>query len=609
MRGCTHSIATSAGEVVFEVIALLVLGALCASGLFVAAAFYRKRQSTRRQIQNNVAMQRTRHFEKLQQQQQQQQKQQQQHRQQDKLRRSLEAARAPAQMPTLHSQQPSQGVTVKHTRSRTKASEPTIPSSPSASSSHSEAIGTNVRPPLKSEKAAEPKRARSAQRSSADFAFLDKLQHGLDRSQSDLCTETSQHGPFECSQPSMTSGKGSMHITPASEPSTPSSIAGFTTPNPFQQASSPPQTPHSCSESSKAASVDSITPGLHAKQAGSKRRNRHKSKSAKKSAPTKRRFIPGLDTEFDPAIHELPATAQDSSADLARQKGAVEPLGSSHLPSSSLPLPAVHSHRQLSVDAPVFVPTGHSNFLSLGTHASHFPAGRLPDWQPQSSGFNLEGQRFPTPYQLHRPAVGSDEQAHPAVSPMSQSLEPPFSPYAAQAGLAARRDEQVDPVPAFALRKPSPRHSPTSVLLARLPSLETANPYLSSGGCDSRHGVFPFATAAEQPPQLGLAGSPRAWGLLPVLESVGSPFPGMPCRASEQPFPFLSEPSSSSANVLGVTSNATSAALGLTEQSHASIAGSLPGFSSIWSTAQSCDVHNPVDTWQSFTATKQNPNW
>ena len=598
-----------------EVVALLVLGALCASGLFVAASFYRRRQSTRRQTQHNIATQRLRHFEKLQ--------QQQQHlRQEEEVQRSMEESGRAARLHWLQSQQPA---AMKHTRHRSKASEPTIPSSPSASSSHSEAIGTQVRMHSKSGKANEPKRARSAQRSSANLGPVNSLHHGLGRSRSDLSTEAAQHGPFGMPQQSMHSmhsmqgTETSMQDFPCSAPSTPSSVAGSTTFNPFHQPPSSHQTPPASCDSSKAASaasVDGSTGSLHAKQAGSKRRNRHKGKgkAAKKSPPAKRRFIPGLDPEFDPAIHELPTplAPQDPSTEAVRQKGAVQSVGCS-VPSSSSSLQ--EARRQLSVDAPIFVPTGYANIGSFSGSASHFPSTHLPDWQPQfAAAHHYEGHSSPAPYQLRRTAEGSI-LTDPAHTPqLSQAPYFPFSPHlerVSSIGGPLYQEECVAHTPRPLVPKPAPRNSPTSVLPACLPlPPEVSNPSFSSSIPGRGRASFPFTTAGEQPqPQLGSAASCRGWGLPPLLEeSVGSPFPGMPSRTSESEGPLHT--------IAGVPSLADSmfspptlAETSMTDQPHVRIASSLPGFNSIWRTAKSTDTHSSEDTWQSFTAEKNNSIW
>ena len=600
-------------------VALLVLGALCASGLFVAATFYRRQQSTRRQMQHNIATQRQRHFEKLQQQQQHQQQQQQHLRQEEEVRRSMEESGRAAGLPWLQNQQPA---VVKHTRHRSKASEPTIPSSPSASSSHSEAIGTQVRPHSKPSKADEPKRARSAQRSAVNLCPVNSLHHGLGRSQSDLSTETAQHGLFDLPQQSMHSihsMQGADAETPdfpSSAPSTPSSMGVSTTFNPFQQPPPRLQTPPASCDSSKAtsaASVDGSIDSLHAKQAGSKRRNRHKGKgkAAKKSPPAKRRFIPGLDTEFDPAIHELPtppAPPQDPGMEAVRQKGAVQSVGCS-TPSSSSSLQ--EARRQLSVDAPIFVPTGYANIGSFSSSASYFPSTQLPDWQPQfAAAHHYEEQSSPTPYHLLRTAEGST-LTDPAHTPhLSQASCLPFSNHLERVSPIHRplyQEERVAHTQRPLLPKPSPRNSPTSVLPACLPlPSEMSNPVCSrssGSGCTS----FPSATAGEHQPQLGSVDSCRAWGLPPLLEEgVGSPFPGMLSRTSQRPLHASAGVPSLADSVFSATNVAETS---MPEQPHISIASSLPGFNSIWRTAKSTDMHSSEDTWQSFTADKNTMMW
>ena len=603
-----------------EVVALLGLGALCASGLFVAATFYRRRQSTRRQTQHNIATQRLRHFEKLQQQQQQQQ------RQEEEVRRSMEESGRAARLPWLQSQQPAPAVTVKHTRHRSKASEPTIPSSPSASSSHSEAIGTQVRTHSKSGKADEPKRAKSAQRSAVNLDPVDSLHHGLGRSRSDLSTDAAQHGPYDLPQHSMHSmhrmqgAEASAQDFPGSAPSTPSSMAGSTTFNPFHQPPSGHQTPPASCDSSKAASaasVDGSIDSLHAKQAGPKRRNRHKTKgkAAKKSPPAKRRFIPGLDSEFDPVIHELPNPPQDPDTEAVRQKGAVQSVGcSTPFPSSSA-LPEIQEARQqLSVDAPIFVPTGYANMGNFSSSASHFPFTQLPDWQPRfAAAHHYQGQSSPTSQQLLRAAEGYILPAPALAPPLTQAPYLPFSTHLERVspiGCSLYQEERVAHTPEPSVPKPSPRHSPTSVLPACLPlPSESSNPVFGSSISGSGCTLFPFATAGEHHPQLGSVGSCRGWGLPPLLqESVGSPFPGMPTRTSETPL-HTTAGGLSLANSMFSAPGSTSAGTSMPEQPHVSIASSLPGFNSIWRTAKSTDTHSSAGTWQSFTADKNNSIW
>ncbi|KAL3141614.1 hypothetical protein ABBQ32_004855 [Trebouxia sp. C0010 RCD-2024] len=589
-----------------QVVALLVLFALCASGLFVAATFYRRRQSTRRQIQNNIATQRQRHFEKLQQQQQQQQQQrlQQRQRQQEEEWRSVEEPSRPTPLPLLQGQPPSPAVAVKHARHRFKSGESTIPSSPSASSSRSEAIGTQVRSHSQSDKAEEPKRARSAQRSVVDLGPVDSLVHGLGRSQSDLSREAAQHGPFEMPQRSMHSmqgAEGPVQDPISSSPSTPSSMAGSTIFNPFHQAPSSHQTLPASSDSSKAASATSVDGTQHAKQAGSRRRNRHKGKAAKKTPPTKRRFIPGLDSEFDPDIHELPTPPQDPSTDPVRQRGAVQSVGCSSPSSSSSALPQFQTRRQLSVDAPVFVPTGYPNMNNFICGASQYPFTQLPEWQPQSDAYHADGL-------CHMLRTG-----HPGVTLPDPTFNPqlpqtsnfPFSTYLTRVspiGHTMYREDLVAPTPRPAVPMLSSQTSPTSVLPDCLPSCsDVGNPILSSMICSSSSMSAPFATAGEQQPQLSFIGSPRGWGLPPLLEEgLGSPFPGMPSRTSERPFHTTVGHPSAVANVFSAP---TSAGPTLPEQPHVS---TLPGFNSIW---KSSDTHSSEGAWHSFTADRKGSIW
>lgn len=599
-----------AGEVVSEVVALLVLGALCASGLFVVATFYRRRQSTRRQTQQSIATQRLRHFEKL----------QQQRRQEEEVRQSVEESTGGVGLPWLQRPQPAPAVAVKHTRHRAKASEPTIPSSPSASSSHSEAIGTQVRPHSNSKpgKAGEPKRARSAQRSAVSLGPVDSLHHGLGRSRSDLSTEAAQRGPFDMTQQSMHSMQGteaSMQDLPGSPPSTPSSMAGSTTFNPFHRPPSTHQAPSPSCDSSKgtsAASMDGSVDSVHAKQAGSKRRNRHKGKSraaAKKPPPAKRRFIPGLDSEFDPAIHELPTLPQDPATDTVRQKGAEQSLGCSGPSPCSSALPELQARQQLSVDAPIFVPTGYANMGSFCRSPSHLPSTQLPDWQPQSGTYHYEGQGSPVPFQLS-PETGTGSMLpEPALAPhLTQAPNLPFNGHLEMVSPLGRPWD-YDDHGVYTLRpsvpKPSPRNSPTSVLPPCLPlPSEVGNPVFGTSISGSGCAPSPFSTAGEHQPQLGVVGSSRGWGLPPLLEeSMGSPFPGMPSRTSERPNHATAGVSSVAGSIFSAPASSGTT---VPEQPQLS---SLPGFNSIWRTAKSTDMHSAEDTWQSFAADKSNSVW
>ncbi len=611
-----------AGEVVLEVVALLVFGALCASGLLLAATFYRRRQSTRRHIQNNIATQRQRHFEKLQQQQQQQQQLLQ--RQQEALLHS--DLRHTQLSPLLHTQQHSPAVTVKHSQHRSKASEPAIPSSPSASSSHSEAIGTQVRQHSRPDKAEKPERARSARRSQ-NFESGSGLHHGLGRSRSDVSTEAvnhgrdlnfqnSNHGMHSMEGPAGSSLAGSVHGTFSSEPSTPSSVAGSATSNPFHTPSDHLPTLPGSSEipwRAPAPSMDGSIDSKHAKQTSAKKKSRHNRKAAKKAPPAKRRFIPGLDSQFDPMIHELPTPPQEPSPDQPKHKGTVESVGSSVHSSSPIP-PAVHCRRQLSVDAPVFVPTGYAQLANFGPSSGQFPNQCPVSWQTHTPTSHVIGYASPdSPYQFLQPGPSGPAVKDSALSPRpshtaSSSSSSSFSSFLNRTSPIGRPLYHGDslPSPSSSLPKPSPRHSPTSVLPCHFTPAEYAQPLLSGHRSTS---VYSRATAQDRPPQLGFVDSPRGWGLPPLLEEgVGSPFPGMPIRATRDAFHALLDSQSPSADILSAA-NSVASHPSMEQESHVGIASSLPGFSSIWSTSNASRRQNTADNWQMAAADKPSSVW
>ena len=350
------------------------------------------------------------------------------------------------------------------------------------------------------------------------------------------------------------------------------------------------------------ASVDDSVDSKHVKQAVFKRKNRNSRKAAKKAAPAKRRFIPGLDAEFDPAVHELPSPPQDSSSDPSRPTSAVEFLGSSA--SSPLPLPAVQCHRQLSVDAPVFVPSGSAQSAAIGANLMHYPNQQPVKWH------HFIGQAHPsTPYQFV-PSASSvltsvDTAFSPRHSQASTSSSSSFSSYLNRTSPIGRplyHDDRRISSPSASMPKPSPRYSPTSVLPSHFTPADFTHPPL--GSCQSPMS-FGIVTAQDRRAQLGFADSPRGWVLPPLMEEVvGSPFPGMPTGVSQGPFHALLDAQSPSADILSAASSSSSAACNLREEAHLSIPSSLPGFSSIWSTAKPSDA-----TWQSFNASKQGSTW
>ncbi|DBA84892.1 hypothetical protein WJX77_001582 [Trebouxia sp. C0004] len=608
-------------EVVLEVVALLVLGALCASGLLLAATFYRRHQSTRRYIQHSIATQRQKHFEKLQQQQQQQLL----HRQQEAMLRS--DLRHTQLSPLLHTEQHSPAVTVKHSQHRSKASEPAIPSSPSASSSHSEAIGTQVRQHSRPDKADKPERARSARRSQ-NFESGSGLHQGLGRSRSDISTEAANLGHdlnFQNSDQSVHSIEGpsgsllagSVHGAFSSEPSTPSSVAGSATSNPFQTPSDHLPTPLGSSETPWRAPppfMDGSVDSKHATQTSAKKKSRHNRKAAKKVLPAKRRFIPGLDSKFDPLIHELPTPPQDPSPDQPKQKGTVESVGS-RVPSSSPLPPAVHYRRQLSVDAPVFKPTGYAQLANFGPCSGQFPNQCPVSWQIHAPTSHVIGHASPdSPYQFLQPGPSEHAEMDSALSPRrshtsaSSSSSSSFSSFLNRTSPVGRPLYHGDSLssPSSSLLKPRPRHSPTSVLRCHFTPAEYAQPLLSGHNSIS---VGTRATAQDRPPQLGFVDSPRGWGLPPLLEEgLGSPFPGMSIRATQDAFHSLLDSQSPSADILSAANSAASHP-SVEQQSHVGVASSLPGFSSIWSTSKAPARQDTADNWQMAAADKPSSIW
>jgi len=531
--------------------------------------------------------------------------------------------------PLLHTQQHSPAVTVKHSQHRSKASEPAIPSSPSASSSHSEAIGTQVRQHSRPDKADKPERARSARRSQ-NFESGSSLHQGLGRSRSDISTEAANHGHdlnFQNSNHGVHSMEGprgsslaeAVHGAFSSEPSTPSSVAGSATSNPFQTPSDHLRTPPGSSETpwrAPAPSVDGIVDSKHAKQTSAKKKSsRHNKKAAKKAPPAKRRFIPGLDSEFDPAIHELPIPPQDPSPDQPKQKGTVESVGSS-VPSSSPLAPAVHCRRQLSVDAPVFVPTGYAQLANFGPCSGQFPNQCPVSWQMHAPTSHVIGHASPdSPYQFLQPGPSGPALMDSALSPRpshtsaSSSSSSSFSSFLNRTSPIGRPLYRGDslPSPSSSLPKPSPRHSPTSVLPCHFTPAEYAQPLLSGHNSTS---IYSRATAQDRPPQLGFVDSPRGWGLPPLLEEgVGSPFPGMPIRATQDAFHALLDSQSPSADILSAANSAASQCCAMEQETHVGVASSLPGFSSIWSTSKAPGQQDTADNWQMAAADKPSSIW
>ena len=391
-----------AGEVLLEVITLLFLGALCTSALLVAAKVYKRRQSSRRHQQTNISAHRLRQLEKLHLQQQQQSEQQQQ---------QLQQQPASARQNRL-SQLKQHPVSRKHERQ--KSHESILPSSPSASSSHSEVIGTAVS--SRQKPGGKASRAKSAQQEQQVARPVQTARRQLGRSHSDISTDFASADCVEHSNNSMhsmaesltgsTLGAGFVDM-PCSEPSTPSSTAELNSPFlPIQETqhrhTDTPVLPLSPPNSSAS------------KQAPSKRRPKHK-KAASKPPPAKRRFIPGLDEEFDEAVHELPMPPSHESTTAKGKKGSVGSLGPSNSSSSSpQPLSAAQPTRQLSVNAPPFIPTGYGQGCTLPAALSsqdlQWPLGWNPQQQPlMDSAYSYNQMRPPTAI----PGAPAYPQSHP----------------------------------------------------------------------------------------------------------------------------------------------------------------------------------------------------
>lgn len=555
------SICCIAGEIAFEVVALLVCGLVCTLGVLLAANWYRRRRSFHRHVQQNIVTQRQRHFERLQQQQQHLQEMERQQQLLENQRRELHSLQqaqlhsdltCPQLRPLLHSSQHEQTGPGKHRRSRSKTSEPAIPSSPSASSTHSEAIGTQVRSQTQLERLPKPRRSRSAQRSQATNEAAGDTQRGLLRSISDVTAEAADlesGSNLKLSRHSMGTAlrAGALPELQGSEASTPGSLAG----------SASCQTHHSWSNDVAFTSgasdmwrpADGASGSQPTSQPGAKRKSRHSRKAAKKAAPAKRRFIPGLDAEFDPAIHELPQPPQDPSAGHTRSRGSVESVDSS-LHSSSLPLSSALAHRQLSVNAPVFVPTGYAQ-------NSVYPLTQQL-WQ----------HRIPMRHSIGHAPLGSPHQFFPQSNPGPLSVDslphfrpsqtvlqssPSFGSYIHSSPPARRtsyQDQATQPALA-AVQKPSPRFSPTSVLPLHN-SVEFSHLPQSSCSTSLQFGAY---TAAERLPQLGPVDSARSWSLTQLPEEVlGSPFPGMPVKSLHS---AIQDNESPSAGILNAASTST----------------------------------------------------
>lgn len=560
-----------------EVAALLLLGALCTSALLLAAKVYKRRQSSRRHQQTAISAHRLRQLEKLHLQQQQQAEQQQQ----------LQQQAAPLQQHRLP-QLKQHPVSRKHERQ--KSHESVLPSSPSASSSHSEVIGTAVSSRPKSGGKAGRAKPTQQERSSSNQP-VQTGRRQLGRSHSDISTEAversnlSVHSMAE-SLTGSTTGAGLVDAL-ASEPSTPTSTADShsaflpsqNTQHGRMQAPEPP------------LSAPASTAG---RQNPSKRRQKHK-KAVNRAPSAKRRFIPGLDEEFDEAVHELPTPPSDESTTAkGKQKSPVGSLDSSNPSSaSSSTRSAVQITRQLSVNAVPFVPTGYAQGCNVGAALSPQNLQWPQQWDPQQMplpescySYNQTRPSTPIPGSLSHPfsprlnTYSSGSSAHSLDRPPAASL------------LWQYEAEQAPRLqPPVGYPKPTPRYSPTSVLPC--PDLSSTQASMLS----------PRWSADEYHSSSSFMSSPGTVLLPPVLEEVVSgPFPGM-----RQP--------DSHAAVLNPSRTAlpqpsvSSALLDLPRQLPVSSVG-LPGFNSIWSTsAMPSSCTNGSNPWSAGSTAGSSSIW
>lgn len=534
-------------------VALLLLGAVCASALLLAAKMYKRRQKLRRNQQSSISAHRLRQLEKLHLLQQQHALQEQQQQQQHS---------APSQQQRLP-QLKQHPLSSKHERQ--KSNDSILPSSPSASSSHSEVIGTAVSSRQKASGRAG--RAKSVQQDQqATSRQLHTARRQLGRSHSDISTDAVDHSNLSVHSmaESLTgSTMGTVGMAPLlSEPSTPTSTADSNT----------AFLPNTDVEHRHIQTSESLHPGPSsstAKQSTGKRRQKHK-KAASKPPPSKRRFIPGLDEEFDEAVHELPTPTPDTATAKGKQKVSVGSLGSSNPSSASslpLPKPAAQSRRQLSVNAAPFIPTGYAQNCSLGVLS-------YPDlqWAAQhtylpESAFGYDQMRPPTPIPACSSLPFSPRSFAYSSGSSSQSLLlDQTSPSTVPCQYIGEQPPVLLAPPGFP--RPTSRHSPTSVL-----------PWLPEA--QSSHTLMLSPRWSNDKPQLSssLMSNPSGVLLPPVLEDVvvSSPFPGMRQLGSRHVAVTCCQMSSPQASV-------SSALLDLPRQLPVSSVG-LPGFNTIWSTS------------------------
>lgn len=532
-----------------EVIALLLLGGVCASALLLAAKMYKRRQKLRRHPQSSISAHRLRQLEKLHLQQQHQAEQEQQ------LQQQLAGSQQQQQhLPQLkrHS------LSSKHERH--KSHESILPSSPSASSSHSEVIGTAVSSRQKPGKAS---RVRSVQREQKPSSRQPtSTKRHLGRSHSDISTDAVEHSNLSVhSMAESLTGSTAYSHTPVSEPSTPTSTADSS--NAFLSG-------NDVQHRHRQAPDPSVSASSTPKPSTSKRRHKHKH-AASKPPPSKRRFIPGLDEEFDENVHELPTPAPDSAAQKSKQKGPVGSVGSSNPSASPLPTSAVPWRRRLSASAAPFIPNGYAQNCSLGALSPHQDDRWSAAWNPQyaspsESAFTYEPMHPQTP--VPGPSSHPFSPRPVAYSPASSSHPLPHDLGSPSMSSCYHSGEPASMLLAPpGLPRPTSRHSPTSVLRW------AADPQSSH-----MSGLSPCWSNEEVTVPNSLTSNPSGVLLPPVLEDVvSSPFPGMGQSR-------ISQLASTSHQGTAPHSIVSSALLDLPRQLPVSSVG-LPGFNSIWSTS------------------------
>lgn len=580
----------AAGEVLFEVIALLLMGVICTTALLLAAKLYKRRQSFRRHQQASIAAHRLRQLEKLHLLQQQQQQAEQQ-----QLQRQLTNAQQ-KQLPQLKQHCP-----LGRSHGRQKSHDSVVPSSPSASSCQSEVIGTAVSTRSKPGKKAS--RARLAQREQASTQPHANSGRHLNKSHSDLSTDCHPPDSPELSHCSLHSLADSLHdhtsdplFSGISQPSTPTSTAGLSA---FFFTHSSPGHKHSQEAPS--------TPAEPTSKPSPKRKQSKHSRRLSKASQGKRRFIPGLDQQFDAAVHELPTALPDTST-APKPKVRAAASTSNTPPSSSAALPqpsqASYPRRQLSVNAAPFVPTGYAHGCCQGpVLAPDMPLG----WSPQSSALLHEDaysyapmrQTTSTPASPQAPLSpqSSLHSTAPSASPYSPQIEsfPSVSmPWQCVQGWGST------PLLPQAPAKPIPRLSPTSVLPW---ALQADTPY--------RQPDWAHPITSSCAPMPGSASTSGGILLPPVLEEDA-----VNCLSGARyhhPAPLHADSSHELGEMraFDASPRASSALLDLPRHLPVS-SGRLPGFNSIWSTtdmpAQGLDSSSK-SSWFSGTKAVSSSIW